>query len=73
MKSENIIKENSVILSIIQVYIIHVSNVIIDMLIVSRTNVQHQISVENIFFNKKKQEDRNEIGAMHFFRWNLLG
>jgi len=22
---------------------------------------------------KKRQEDRNEIGAMHFFRWNLLG
>ena len=23
--------------------------------------------------NKKRQKDRNEIGAMHFFRWNLLG
>jgi len=22
--------------------------------------------------SKKRQEDRNEIGAIHFFRWNLL-
>jgi len=25
------------------------------------------------YWQEKKQQDRNEIGAMHFFRWNLLG
>jgi len=29
------------------------------------------VRVQNIV--KKKQQDMNEIGAMHFFRWNLLG
>jgi len=25
------------------------------------------------YCQKKRQHDRNEIGTMHFFRWNLLG